>query len=88
MELSVAFILNFYPLYGQAQTNEEQYAVFCYVGDPKLGDHVYSFDTYHPLEATELCNATHIGCHGKCIGCYLKAGKEICMGQSGRHFNK
>jgi hypothetical protein len=88
MAVSVAFILSLFPLCGQAQTDDEQYKVFCYVGNPQKGDEVYSFNTFRPLQATQLCNATYIGCHGKCIGCYLKKGEEICAGPSGGQFKK
>ena len=88
MAVSVVLILGLLPLHGQAQIDEEQYTVACYVGNPSLGDHVYSFETFHPLQATELCNEIYIGCYGKCIGCYLKKGEEICTGLSGRRFTK
>ncbi|HVN95225.1 MAG TPA: hypothetical protein VMT62_02250 [Syntrophorhabdaceae bacterium] len=82
-------ILNLCAVYGQAQTDEEQYIVFCYIGDPERGDFVDSIDTFHPLQATELCNDAYIDCNGRCTGCYLGSeGEEVCTGPSGRRFVK
>jgi hypothetical protein len=89
MAILALFIVNLYPHHAQAQTNGEEYTVFCYVGDPSSGDHIDSFDTLNPSQATELCNETYNTiCNGKCIGCYLKEGREICTDRSGKQFTR